>query len=330
MTSHQVTLPRRQAGKSPSHQLIAKKNKIIFLVGPTAIGKSEVALLLAKKINAEIISCDSMQIYRGMDIISSKPFPALRKKIRHHLIDSVAPTREYNVSRYYRDALKKARDILGADKLPLFVGGTGLYMSILIDGIFKLKKQDKSIRSRLYQQAEKFGNSVLYERLKEIDPLAARKIHPHDTKRLVRALEVFENTGRPISELQKERKGLAAQYPVRIFALDMPRDKLYQRINSRVEEMFGQGLADEVKGLLRVRLSKTAACAIGIKELKGYFDGDYSLEEARRLIKKNTRNYAKRQLTWFRKDKRIEWVKVREKETAAAVADRIFKKLRKA
>ena len=301
------------------------KTQIIFLVGPTAVGKSEVAVCLAEKINAEIISCDSMQIYKGMDIITSKPSLALRKKIPHHLIDAVSPAAEYNVSRYRRAALKKIKEVIERKKTPLFVGGTGLYMSILIDGIFKAKAEDKNIRERLYKEAKQKGNEYLYVKLKKVDPEAAVKIHPNDTKRIVRALEVFQATGKPISYLQKQRIGLAEKYQVRIFCLDIKRDKLYKRINERVEKMFSRGLEREVKELLKKRLSKTATFAIGIKELKGYFDGLYGLEEAKRLMKRNTRQYAKRQLTWFRKDKRINRINIKEEEKPKDIAKKIWK-----
>jgi tRNA dimethylallyltransferase len=302
-----------------------QKSEILFLVGPTAAGKTLTGLHLARKINAEIISCDSMQIYKGTDIITSKPPSALRKKIKHHLISIVSPEKEYNVARYYRDALKKIKEIIKKGRTPLFVGGTGLYLSILLDGIFKLSTENKIIRRKLYEEAGLKGSGYLYKRLKEVDPEAALKIHPNDTRRIVRALEVFEATGKPISQLQKERKGLIDEYAIRIFCLNMERDKLYRRIEKRIDTMFNQGLLAEVRRLLKLKLSKTAQPAIGIKELKGYFADFYDLDKAKSLMKKNTRNYAKRQLTWFRKDKRIEWLEVRDKETPASVAARIFK-----
>lgn len=304
------------------------KPKLIFLIGPTAVGKSEAAVNLARKINAEIISCDSMQIYKTMDIISSKPIAALRKKIPHHLINIVPPTKEYNVSRFRRDAIRKIKDIIKRRKTPFFVGGSGLYMSVLIDGIFNLKTQDKGRRQRLYQEAAERGSGYLYERLKRVDPEAAEKIHPNDTKRIVRALEVFESSGKPISCLQKQRKGLADKYEMKIFCLNMPRDKLYQRIDERVDKMFVRGLLKEVNKLLKLKLSMTASYAIGIKELKGYFDGLYDLEKAKALMKRNTRWYAKRQLTWFRKDNRISWVELGVTESPSSVANRLLERLR--
>jgi tRNA dimethylallyltransferase len=306
---------------------MSNRKKIIFLAGPTAIGKSKVAVYLARKIKAEIISCDSMQIYKGMDVITSKPPKTLRKRVLHHLIGVIPATQQYDVSRYRNDALKKVKEIFQRGRLALFVGGTGLYMSILIDGIFNLKSENKTIRNKLYIQAKKYGSQYLHERLSKVDPKASVKIHPNDTKRLVRALEVFETTGRPISELQKQRAGLGKDYNIKIFCLNMERDKLYKKIDDRVEQMFKQGLVKEAKRLLKLKLSKTARFAIGLRELKGYFDGNYDLEEAKRLIKRNSRQYAKRQLTWFRKDKRIKWVEVGNKEKPSEIAKRIWKEL---
>lgn len=303
------------------------RQKIVFLVGPTAIGKTDIARYLAEKLNAEIISCDSMQVYKGMDIITSKASSVLKKKIRHHLIDIISPTREYNVSRYRQGALKSLREIAKRNKIPLFVGGTGLYMSILVDGIFKTKAGNKNIRLRLGKEAERFGSHYLYERLKKVDPRAALKIHPNDTKRIIRALEVFLATGQPISRLQNKRRGLFDKYDIDIFCLNMERDKLKARISRRVDKMFSRGLLSEVKKLLKLKLSQTARFAIGIRELKGYFEGKYDLEEAKRLIKRNTCLYAKRQLTWFRKDKRIRWIDVNDAQKPKEVAEKIWKEL---
>ena len=303
--------------------------RIIFLVGPTAIGKSEIAALLAKKMKAEIISCDSIQVYKGMPIITSKPPSSILKKAPHNLISVIPAAKEYNVSQYRKEALEKAKDIIKRKNIPFFVGGTGLYMSILVDGIFEQDAQDELIRKKLYEVMRKKGSAYLYKELEKIDPLSAAKIHPNDAKRLIRALEVFKATGQTISALQKLRRGLKDEYSVKIFCLNMDRNKLYKRIDSRVDKMFELGLIKEVKRLLKIRLSKTASCAIGIKELKGYFDGVYDLEEAKRLMKRNTRHYAKRQLTWFRKDNRIEWINIKDNDKSKEVAGRLWKKLKK-
>ncbi|MDP2940862.1 MAG: tRNA (adenosine(37)-N6)-dimethylallyltransferase MiaA [Candidatus Omnitrophota bacterium] len=303
------------------------KGMIVFLVGPTAVGKSEIAGRLAKKINAEIVSCDSMQVYKGMDILTSQPPAPLKRMVSHHLIGLLSPEREYNVSAYRCQAIEKIKQVLKKKKILLFVGGSGLYMSVLIDGIFE-GKVASSIRRALYQELEHYGPAYLYNRLQAVDPQAAGKIHPHDTKRVIRALEVFSATGKTISSLQKERKGLIDEgYTVKIFCLNMEREALYQRINARVERMFRRGLVREVKKLSRRKLSKTAALAIGIRELGGYFDGQYDLAEAKQQIQRNSRLYAKRQLTWFRKDKRINWINIGKLEKAQDIACRIKKEL---
>ena len=286
------------------------KPRIIFILGPTAVGKTGYALKLAKRISAEIISCDSMQVYKGMDIVSSKPSISIRRVIPHHLIDIISAKKEYNASVYRRKALKAIKAILEKKKTPLFVGGTGLYANAVLDGIFKGPGEDKRIRRRLYLQAEERGTKQLYQRLLRVDPQAARKIHANDLKRIIRALEVWINTKKPISQWQKERQGITKDYNVEIYCLYQPRQKLYSRINQRVEQMLRRGLVDEVANLLKAGLSKTASCAIGIKEIKGYLEGRYNLDETKDLIKRHTRQYAKRQLTWFRKDKRIKWKNV--------------------
>lgn len=315
---------KAQTGKQKSTDA---KNRIIFIVGPTAVGKSEVAGKVAKGINAEIVSCDSMQVYRGMDILSSMPSAKLRKKVKHHLIRFLNPDKNYNVARYRARALRIVKGIRQRNKIPLFVGGTGHYMSILIDGLFRTKPENKSVRKKLYDLAHERGSTCLHGRLKQVDPVAAGKIHPHDTKRIVRALEVYETMGRPISELQKERKGLARQNEIRIFCLSMDRPKLYEKINRRVESMFRQGLVSEVRKLLKKKLSKTASYAIGLPEIKGYLNGNYDLRQAKHLIQRNSRRLAKRQLTWFRKDKRIEWIFCGPNDTEEALAGRIQERL---
>jgi len=303
------------------------KPRVLFLVGPTAIGKTDIALQLAAKINAEIISCDSMQIYKGMEILTSKPALEVRKKIPHHLIDIVSCDKEYNVSKYRLAAIRKINEIIKRGRVPLFVGGSGLYMSVVIYGIFKAKTEDKDIRQRLYKEAQDSGAHKLYDKLMKVDPRAAQKIHPNDIKRIIRALEVFELTGKPISQLQATRKGLADKYDIKILGLDMPRDELYKRIDERVDEMFKRGLVEEVKKLLKLKLSQTARAAIGLNEIKGFLEGLYDLEEAKKLMKRNTRQYAKRQMTWFRKDRRIIWIDITSKEKTIKIAETLWKKL---
>jgi len=301
--------------------------KIVFIVGPTATGKSDVAFQFAKKYNAEVISCDSMQVYQGMGIISSQPSKAAVKAVPHHLINFLSPARDYDVSAYRKSAVKIIKDIIKRGKIPVFAGGTGLYMSMLADGIFEVKAKDNALREKLFKKGQKYGSAVLHKELSKVDPLAAEKIHPNDLRRIIRALEVYKLTGKPISELQKQRKGLRDEYDVRIFCLNIERDKLYEKIRKRTDKMFKAGLLKEVKKLLKKNLSKTAKAAIGIHELKGYLNGEYGLKDAKEMIVRNTCLYSKRQLTWFRKDKKINWIEVKNNEKAARIAERIWKKL---
>jgi len=303
------------------------KKKIIFLLGPTGIGKSAAAISLAAKINAEIISCDSMQIYRKMNILTSKVGARQRKRIKHHLLGIVDPQQEYNAAQYRKTALEICDKLYVKGKIPLFVGGTGLYYSIILDGLFAAVPQDKAIRAKLEKQLKLKGNAYLYRQLSKVDKEAAAKIHPHDARRIIRALEVYLKTGKPISRLQKDREGLGKEYQVEVLGLNLARQDLYQAIDARVEGMFAAGVVSEVKRLLKLKLSRTARCAIGIRELQGYFEGNCSLAESKRLMQRNSRHYAKRQLTWFRKDKRIRWVKINQAESPAQIALKLWKKL---
>lgn len=303
------------------------KLKVLFLVGPTAVGKSRVSLVLAERIGAEIISLDSMQLYKGFDIISSKPSLKDMSLVRHHLIDILSPSRSFDVSQYRRLAVKKIRKIHGRGKTPLFAGGTGLYMSVLLDGIFKEPGFGKGIREKLLRSGQKKGHAFLHAKLKKADPESAARIHPNDSRRIIRALEVYEKTGKPISSWQKERKGIWVECDVRIIGLNMEREALYARINRRVDEMVYSGLVEEARGLLTGRLSKTAKSAIGIPELKGCFAGEYDIKQAVDLIKMNTRRYAKRQLTYFRRDKRIQWVMAGENQSAESLARDVMRRI---
>lgn len=301
---------------------------IIFIVGPTATGKTEVAASLSSKIPIEIVSCDSMQVYKEMNIISCKPAVELRKQIPHHLLDVVSVEKDYSVADYEREARLVINRILDDGRRhPCVVGGSGLYMSVLLDGLFSGGKTDARLREILKNEAEVYGQEYLYERLKRVDKEAAAKIHPHDLRRVIRALEVFKLTQQPISQLQKKRSGLWGNFAVKIFCLCRPRPELYSRINSRVAEMFKQGGVEEVKSLLKLNLSRTAKAVIGIKEIKGYLDGDYDLAEAEREIAQNSRRYAKRQLTWFKKDKRLVWLEIGSEENSQVVAQKILDSL---
>ncbi len=301
--------------------------QVIFLVGPTAVGKTEVACRLARKVRGEIISCDSMQVYRQVRIASNKPSTAALKAVPHHLVDVVSVEEEFDVARFRKAAVASIRQIMARRRVPLIVGGSGLYMSVLLDGIFEGQAKDEALRRRLETVAEEKGNVFLHEELRRRDPPAAEKIHANDRRRIIRALEVFELTRTPISAIQKNRKGLWGQYDIRVFGLNYPRQELYGRIDRRVEAMFREGLLKEVEGLRRLLLSQTAAKIIGIKEVGEHLEGRTGLAAAKELMKQNTRRYAKRQLTWFRRDSRIEWIELEEKITPPEAVKMILRSL---
>ena len=297
------------------------------MIGPTAVGKTDVALRLARRIGAEIISCDSMQVYKGIDIATSKATKSQRKQIPHHLIDILNPAQEYNAARFKKSAQKIIADIHKRGKIPLIVAGTGLYLKALLDGLFAGPGRNVSLRKKFYQQAKKYGTAYLYKRLKAKDPASAKGIHPHDLRRVIRALEVYELSGRAISKLKEETSGIGNKYNLRIFGLKRKREELYQRIEKRVGRMFRQGLVAEIDKLSKIKLSKTAKFALGYREVLGFIDREYSQEEARRLLKRNTRHYAKRQISWFKRDQSIKWIKVNEDDSPEMISKTICSSL---
>lgn len=289
---------------------MSTKNNLIFVVGPTATGKTEVSIALAKKLNADIVSADSMLIYQEPEIITAKPSPKILNQIPHHFVNIVSVTQMYNVFEYYQQASDKIKELLSKNTPVIVCGGTGLYVKALLDGIFEGVGKDSALRLELGIEVSKFGVKHLHDKLKQVDSEAAEKISENDVKRVIRALEVYYITGVPISEKQKQRKGLAEDFSVKVFGLTFPRETLYQRINQRVDEMFKLGAVDEVKNLLSLPLSITADKIIGVNEIRQYLDGKITLEQAKEDMKRNTRRFAKRQLTWFRKDPRVCWVDV--------------------
>lgn len=285
--------------------------KVVFLTGPTGAGKTEISIKLAKAVAGEIICCDSMQIYKDMDILTAKPTRRQMSLAPHHLFGEKSPASEFSAAEYRKLALKKIRQIHERNKIPIFVGGTGLYAQAVLDGLFSSPSKNLRLRERLYKKAGASGGQWLYDRLKKIDPVAAGAIHPNDVRRIIRAIEVYETTGMSISQQKSSSTegGIAGLYPVHMFCLFYKdRNVLYQKINQRVQQMFAKGIVREAKGLLRRNLSITAAQALGIKQLKGFIEGRCSLTEAAELLKRDTRRYAKRQLSWFKRDKRAVWI----------------------
>jgi len=281
-------------------------NNIIFIVGPTATGKTEVAYQLAKQIKAEIISCDSMLFYKEAAIVTSKPPERMLKEVKHHFVGNISVSDSYSVFDYYTEASKLINDLF-TKNIPLVIcGGSGLYVKALLDGIFGGVGEDKDLRKDLEKQAQEFGKEHLHEELKKVDPETAAKVN--DLRRIIRALEVYRVTGMPLSKKKKEAKGLWGNLPIKIFGLRLKKETLHERLNKRVEDMFLQGALDEVKSLLSHNLSVTAEKIIGIKEIAGFLNREYNIETAKELMRKNTRHLAKRQMTWFRADKRIIWL----------------------
>ncbi|MCS7304777.1 MAG: tRNA (adenosine(37)-N6)-dimethylallyltransferase MiaA [Thermoguttaceae bacterium] len=273
-----------------------------ILSGPTASGKTEIGLALAELLGAEILSMDSMAVYRGMDIGTAKPSPEQQQRVRHHLIDLIEPDQEFSLAQYLAAAHQAVADIRARGRLPLFVGGTPLYLKALLRGIFQGPPADPDFRRRMYEQAQRFGHEHLHRRLAQVDPAAAARLHPHDLRRVIRALEVYEKTGIPISTWQKQfGQGRSAQQ-CRVFVLDWPPEKLSERINRRVEAMFAAGFIDEVRRLkaLPKGLGKTARQAVGYQEVLEYLDGVRDLRSTIALVQQRTRQFAKRQRTWFR------------------------------
>jgi len=287
-----------------------KKNMVLFIVGPTAIGKTRLAIKLAKRIKGEIISCDSMQIYKRMDILSQAPSAAEMGRVKYHLVKSVDPKKEYSAAIFKKKAGKLINSIIKRKKIPIIVGGSGLYAKALIDGLFPSPEPDAKFRNKMQRLVNDQGSKELYKKLVMVDPDAAKKIHPNDARRIIRALEIYHSTGRTMTELKNNTKGLKDDFNIKIFGFTGPRELIYSNIDLRVEEMFKKGAAREVERLKRNILSKTAQAVLGYKEISGYLNGDYGMDEAIDIVKMNTRRYAKRQLTWFRADDRIRWFDV--------------------
>ena len=283
------------------------KEKILVLAGPTGVGKTELSINLAKRLNGEIISADSMQIYKYMDIGSAKVTEEEMKGVKHHLIDVVNPGKEFSVSDFKDYGEKALKEIYAKGKLPMIVGGTGLYINSLTCNMnFTESEKDDDYRKELDSLAEEKGNIYVYELLKDIDPISYKNIHPNNRKRVIRALEVYKLTGQPFSSYNAGEKLYDSNYDIHFYVLTMNREKLYERINKRVDIMMDKGLLDECIKLKEMGYisSIQSMQGIGYKEILYYLEGKISLENAVDMIKQGSRNYAKRQLTWFRHDPR--------------------------
>ena len=294
---------------------MSEKIPLIVICGPTASGKTSLGIELAKHIGGEIISADSMQIYKGMDIATAKPTAEEMCEVPHHLISIIDPDTEFSVADYLTLAREKITEIYSMGKMPIVVGGTGLYISSLVDNIsFENEYTDGSVRKKLTDEAEKIGREAMLDRLREIDPETAEGLHANNITRIIRALEIYELTGMKFSEHKTVSRMNESPYKVCMVGLDFTdRNVLYDRINRRVDIMAEQGLVEEARAVYESgHKMKTAYQAIGYKELIPYFDGEKTLDECLDFLKMQTRRYAKRQLTWFRRDERIVWIKLDE------------------
>jgi tRNA dimethylallyltransferase len=285
-------------------------NKVLVIVGPTGVGKTQASLELADILDGEVVSLDSRQVYKYMDIGTAKPTKREMKKIAHHLIDIVYPDERFTAADYGRKARGVIKEIIRRNKQPIVVGGSGLYLKALTKGFFKGPKADEKLREKLREEESKLGPYYLFDKLKEVDPKAASSIHPNDSVRIIRALEVYELTGKPITSLQEKGDYEPFEMDFIKVGLTLDRKKLYERIDQRVEKMITEGFLDEVKGLKEKGYSSElkAFKTVGYQELFSYLEGKIDLPLAVESIKLNTRHYAKRQLTWFRKDKEIKWL----------------------
>lgn len=304
------------------------ERKVIVIVGPTCSGKTAVAIELANILKTEIISADSRQIYKYLNIGTAKPTTHELKKIKHHFIDQLDPDENFNVSIFESKSLEIIKSLHNQNKIPIVVGGSGLYIKALVEGIFDDVDIDEDYRNELKFKREKFGNESLYEDLRKVDPESASKMLPQNWKRVMRALEVFHLTGFPIGKFHNEHKRITENIFLQ-FGLEWDRDLLYKNINDRVDRMYNDGLIDEVKNILNMGYDKNinALNTVGYKEIISYLEGTISEERAIELIKRNTRHFAKRQMTWFRKNREIEWIKCDNSKRTEDITSVILKKV---
>ena len=290
-----------------SAESIRKKGKLIILSGPTAAGKTGLSIQLAKKAGCEIISADSMQVYKGMDIGTAKIKPEEMEGIRHHLIDIISPFDPWSVSEFKNRAMEAADEIYARGNIPLVVGGTGFYIQALLYDVDFTPQDSSQIRQELTEFTKKEGPAALHERLMEADPVSAAAIHENNVKRTMRALEFYLSTGMRISEHNEKERARQSAFDSKYYVLTMERDKLYERIDARVDMMLEEGLLDEVKALRERGCTRDLVSmqGLGYKEMLSYLEGEISLDEAVRILKRDTRHFAKRQLTWFRRERDV-------------------------
>lgn len=299
---------------------------LVVLVGPTAIGKSRIAIEVAQALGTEILTADSTQVYRGMNIGTDTPSEEDRQRVPHRLIDLVEPDEPFNAGEFRRQALREISRLYGKGLLPLMVGGTGLYVRALLNGLWAGPSSDRVLRRTLEEEARARGGESMYQELGHVDPVTARRLHPRDTVKVLRALEVYRQTGVPLSKAHEEQREQAVPFRALVLGLTMERAILYERIEQRVDVELAKGLVDETRTLLAKGYARDLVSmkSLGYRQMAGYLEGEYAFDEAVRRLKRDTRHFAKRQMTWFRKEPGLTWVEVHPDESVRSVSQRVL------
>lgn len=305
--------------------------RVMALIGPTAVGKTAIAVELAQSLGAEIVSCDSMQVYRHLRILTQAPTHAQRAQVQHHLLECFEPTQSFSVGQYRKMAAPIINRILERGKRVLIVGGTGLYLKALTEGLCDAPPADTGVRERLWSECHGLGSASLYDRLRGVDSLAASRIHPNDARRIIRALEVYTLTGKPISSWWRQASAELLQGHVQIIGINRERKELYARINERLLHMvYEEGVINEVRQVLNLPLSRTARQVHGLSDIEHYLGGQASLKDAITAWQQRVRNYARRQLIWFRQTRAVAWMNIATEEPPWESAERILDLVRRA
>ncbi len=305
---------------------LAALKPLVVLVGPTAIGKSRIALEVAQALGTEILTADSTQVYRGMNIGTDTPSEEDLQRVPHRLIDLVAPDEPFNAGEFRRRALQEISRLYEKGLLPLVVGGTGLYVRALLHGLWSGPPSDRALRRTLEQEACARGGASMYQELSQVDPVTACRLHPHDTVKVLRALEVYRQTGAPLSKAHAAQRERVPPFRALVLGLTMERAVLYERIEQRIDLELAKGLVEETRALLAKGYARSLVSmkSLGYRQMAGYLEGDYAFDEAVRRLKRDTRHFAKRQMTWFRKEPGLRWVAVQPDESVGSVARRVL------
>ena len=318
-----MAVPQRAACRLSELQL--RRRPVIVIVGPTAVGKSRVAVEVAKAFGTEVLTADSRQVYRGMDIGTDKPVQEERQGVPHQLIDLVNPHQSFNAGLYRRQAMEEIERLYRDSRLPLVVGGTGLYVRTLLKGLCSAPPADLTVRAALRQEAKEWGYDRLYARLVEVDAVTAARLHPRDESKVIRALEVYQLSGRRMSEFQQEHGFSERPFSALIVGLNRDRDVLYRRIEERIDWQLAHGLIEETQQLLAQGYRRTSAAmkGLGYRQVAEHLAGEYDANEMVRRFKRDTRHFSKRQMTWFRKEPGIQWLAIEESEPVSRTAARV-------